>query len=508
MAITNPNLSIGYLVSVSINLSPLGAVAQNLSVDLVLGNSAVINTVERMRTYASAAALVADGFGTASPEYLSAVLWFEQQPQPSLLNVGRWAQTATAGQLICGPLSVAQQAVSYWNALTLSSFNVNVNAGGVGPVTFASGAFSAATTLQGVASVIQTRLDAVESDLATVVYDPVYQRFEFTSPTTGTTSSISFLTTGTYGTDLSVPLVGTNTAGNGAYVVQGIDAESALAAVTLFDNNFGQQWYGLQMPSISSDSDTVAVAGFIESTSANKHIFGNTTQEGAVIAGNDNTSVAYLLKSLGYNRTATQYSSHNAYAVASLFARILTVDYTANNSTITLAYKQEPGIVPETLNQTQLNNLVADNANAFLAFNNNTAIIWPGVMASGLYFDVITGVDNFAVTLQTAVYNALYLTPTKIPQTDPGVHDIVTVIEAVCSQFVANGFIAPGTWTGGPIGSLQQGQFMPTGFYVYVPSVATQTQAQRQTRKTPPIQVCIKLAGAIQQVNVIVNVNQ
>jgi len=504
----NSNLSVGNLVQVGINLSPLAAQSQNLSIDLVLGNSAVINTVERMRTYTSATAMLTDGFSSTSPEYLSAVLWFEQAPQPSSLNVGRWAQTVTAGQLICGPLAAAQLALSYWTALGAASFDINVNGSGVTPINFSSGAFSTATALSGVASVIQTAVDAAESDLATVVYDPVYTRFEFTSPTTGTTSSVSFLTAGTTGTDISTKLVGTNLAGNGAYVVPGVAAESALAAVTLFDTQFGQQWYGLQMPSISTDADTLSVAAFIEASTQNKHIFGDTTQEGAVINGNDSSSIAYQLKQLGYNRTATQYSSTNPYAVASLFARILTVDYTANNSTITLAYKQEPGITAENLNQTQFQNVVADNCNAFLAFNNNTAIIWPGVMASGMYIDVITGVDNFAVTLQTAIYNALYLTPTKIPQTDPGVHSIVTVIEAVCSQFVQNGFIAPGTWTVGGFGSLKQGQFMPTGYYVYVPPLASQTTAQRASRKTPPIQVAIKLAGAIQDVNVIVNVNQ
>src|SRR5271157_4927111 len=118
----NSNLSIGNLVQVGINLSPLAAQSQNLSIDLVLGNSAVINVVEHMRTYTSTGAMLTDGFSSTSPEYLSAVLWFEQAPQPSSLNVGRWVQTASAGELICGPLAAAQLALSYWTALAATSF--------------------------------------------------------------------------------------------------------------------------------------------------------------------------------------------------------------------------------------------------------------------------------------------------------------------------------------------------------------------------------------------------
>ena len=46
----------------------------------------------------------------------------------------------------------------------------------------------------------------------------------------------------------------TNTAGNGAYQSNGIAAETALAAVTLFDTDFGQKWYGLAIAG-AADAD-------------------------------------------------------------------------------------------------------------------------------------------------------------------------------------------------------------------------------------------------------------
>jgi hypothetical protein len=171
-------------------------------------------------------------------------------------------------------------------------------------------------------------------------------------------------------------------------------------------------------------------------------------------------------------------------------------------------YKQEPVVVAENLNVTQLATLQGFNANVFAAYNNNTAILESFVGGDGIYADVSFGADNFAIQLQTDLYNLLYLSPTKIPQTDPGTHQITSVIAADCVQYVNNGFIAPGVWNVGGFGTLKQGDFMPTGFYIFAPSVNTQNPTTRLTRVSVPIQVAIKLAGAVQTVNVAVTVNQ
>jgi len=497
------SLPISSLINVQVNLSPNAAQAQNTTVALVLGNSNVIDTVQRMRVYNTLEA-VANDFGTTAPEYYAAVLWFEQNPQPAQLNIGRWAQTAAAGQLIGAPLTTFGT-VAAWTGITAGSFKITVDGGAATDVTGMN--FSAATTMQGVAAIMQTAARAALTDLVSIVWNPGFERFEITSPTTGSASSIAFLAAAASGTDISVDM-GMRATSSGAYAVPGVAAESAVTAATLFDTMFGQQWYALVMPTIVSDSDHIAVANFIEGANT-KHLYGVTSNEGAIINNpSDTTNVAYSLKQLALKRTFTQYSSSSLYAVVSFFARILTVNYAANNSTITLMYKQEPGIVAEALNSTQLATALGFNANVFAAYNNNTAIIQTGVDAAGFYADVITGTDNFALQMQTDIFNLLYLSPTKIPQTDDGTHQITSVIKNVCVQYVNNGFIAPGVWTVGGFGSLNQNDFMPTGFYIYAPTVASQNQSQRGARVSVPIQVAIKLAGAVQTVNVQIVVNQ
>jgi hypothetical protein len=493
-------LPIARLVNVQVNLSPAAAQMQNISTLLVLGSSNVIDIVERFRTYTGIDGVAAD-FGTSAAEYLAALLWFEQAPQPVSLQIGRWAKTASSAGLRCATLSAAQQTLATWTAITTGAFNITVNAvtADVTGLTFA-----AQTSMAGIAGVIQTAMQTSFTG-STCVWNAVFNRFEINSALTGVTSVVSFVGTPATGVNISGMLLGRST-DSGAYVIPGQALETAVAAVTLFDQNFGQNWYAVTVLG-GVDADYLAVGAYIEAAT-NKHIHGVSTQAAGTISSVSTTDLAYLLKQLAYKRTVVQYSSSNAYSACSLLGRILTTNYNANNTVITLMYKQEPGIVPETLNVTQVSALEAKNANVFVAYNNNTAIIENGVACSGDFLDIITGTDWIALSIQNAVYNLLYTSTTKIPQTDAGNQALVSVIAGVCSQGVTNGLLAPGVWQAGGFGALNMGDFIPAGFYIYAPPIATQNSSDRAARKSVPIQVAAKLAGAIHTVGVIINVNR
>lgn len=490
-------LPISRLVNATITLTQKAAQSQNTSTLLILGTSAVIDLVSRFRSYGDITSVASD-FGTTSEEYKAAVLWFEQAPQPASVLVGRWAKTAAAGQLLGGTLSAAQQALANFTAVTSGGMKVTID-GTLKSLTSIN--LSSVLNLNGVASAITTAL----AGAGTCVWNANFSRFEITSATTGATSSVSFASAPTSGTDISA-LMGLTSTFSGAFISAGIAAETALAAATLFDASYGQQWYALTIPA-ASDADHVAVAGYIEATST-KHFYGVSTQEAGALVGSDTTNIAYQLKQFGYKKTAVQYSSANAYSAVSLLARILTTDYTQNNSVITLKFKQEPGITAENLNTTQANALEGFNCNVFVEYENNTAIIEQGVCCSGDFIDSVMGADNLAIDIQNAVFNLLYTSTTKIPQTDAGNHLIATKIEQVCAQYVDNGFLAPGTWNSGGFGTLSEGDYMPKGFYVYAPPIANQSQANRAARKSVAFQVAAKEAGAIHSVDIAITVNQ
>lgn len=489
-------LPISRLINTTVNLAPTPPQAPSINSLLVLGTADVIDVVERMREYLSLDAVATD-FLSTSDEYLSAVEWFGQTPQPPSILIGRWANTATSGRLVGAPLTAAEQLIANFTAITTGSFTITID-GTLKTVTALN--FSAATNLNAVASIVTTAL----ASAGTMTWNATYENFTIKSATTGTTSSVTFMSVGGAGTDVT-PLFGMLSTSSGAYTVAGIVAETALSAVELFDGQFADQWYGLDVPA-AVDADTLAIAAYIEGASV-KHYFGVSTTEGGVIVSTDTTDIAYQLKQLKYNKTATQYSSTSKYAIAAYLGRILTTNWQANNSTITLMYKQEPGIVAEVLNGTQITALEAKNCNVFVAYNNNTAIIEPGMSASGQFTDTIIGLDWLSNEVQTALYSELYTSLTKVPQTDAGNHLLAVVIENVLIEAVNNGLIAPGQWNSGGFGALQQGDFLKTGYYVYAPPIATQPQNLRAARASVPFQIAVKMAGAIQTVDASILVN-
>lgn len=498
------NLPISRLVNVGVVITPQGAQAPSLSTGLILGTSTVIDVVTRMRVYATLAAVAAD-FGTVAQEYLAALLWFAQSPQPTSLNIGRWANSASAGQLIGGTLSAANSLLTAWTGIANGCFKVAVDGGSVTLIPGMN--FTAQTNFNGIAAVIQTALQGVGGAFAAVTctYNSVYNRFQINSGTTGSSSAVSFLTAGTGGTDISGQMAGLVTS-SGAYVANGIAAETALAAVTLFDNQFAGQWYNLFIPS-AIDTDHVAIAPYIDAD-ATPHFYWINTQETQVLATGDTTHIGALLQALQSQHTAWQYSSTSAYAVWSAAARIATTNYAGSNTTISLMYKQEPSVVAETLTATQIAALESYNGNVYVNYANGTQILETGVCPSGQFIDTIIGVDGLRLQIQVNLFNLLYTSTTKIPQTDAGIATLENGADQACSQYVVNGFLAPGTWNSGGFGQLTQGQFLDKGYYIYGQPIASQAQANRAARQSPPIQIAAKLAGAVDTVAVTVYVNQ
>jgi|GEM_PF-150487 len=649
MAISSLGLAIAGLINITTNLAPTAAINQNLNSMLLVGstqqlvgsvNVDIIDSVERYRTYSGSTAVSTD-FGTTSPEYLAASVWFNQFPNSNLL-IGKWAKTACAGALRGGLLTTTQQAIATWNALTTAAFNVTIDNIPLA-ISLTGSPFSAATSMSGVASVLQTAIQTAAtaagySSSANIVciWNSNYSRFEIYSGTTGASAATYLTTTSVAGSStafLASPvatgfynfttnptagsasitingdawsfvsslttgrqiLVGASatatlinalnalnayaaanpasntalmsysingnylylkakvagTAGNaytitatgtgaptasgatmaggvastsdisstlggistsGGYLVPGQSAETALAAATLFDNQYGQKWYGLNILGVAY-SDITSVASFIEGTT-NKHTYwytanpNNNALDSGAISSVVTTDINSTLSSLNLTKTFVQYSSQNQYAVMSAAAKYFQVNYTGNNTVIDLMYKQEPGITAEQVNQTQAATLQAKNYNIFVQYNNNTAIMQWGRNVSGTPMDTIIGLDNLVISLQTAWYNQLYLSPTKLPQTDGGVQVLTTLAEQVLYGFVADGFLAPGIWSQVGFGSLNQGDYLNKGFYVYANPIASQSAAARSLRQSPLIQIAVKLAGAIEVVISVINVNQ
>lgn len=481
------SLSVSNLVRVTVNLSPAAVAVRSFGVLMIAGDSNVINGLERFRTYLNMESVALD-FGENDPEYQAAALYFGQSPTPRTLMIGRWLRTASAGMNIGGILSAAEQVIGNWTSITTGTLTLSVD--GVSKVLTGLD-FSAQTTLNGVASVITTALAAS----ATVTWNGT--NFVVTSATTGPSSAVTFATTTT-----SAQLKLTSALSQG--LVPGYAAETPAACAAALANK-SALWYGLmfQASTQPTDEQNIAVAAFIEALSL-KRMFGITITNTNVLSSLVTNDLASELKALLYKQTFVQYSQ-NAYAVASFFGRGFTVDFTKNNTTITLMFKQEPGVEGEELEEDQAATLKDKRCNVYVNYVNDTVIIQHGVMCGPAYWDEIHGLDWLQNAVETACFNVLYTQP-KVPQTDAGVNQLVNSIDQTLGQAVNNGLVAPGYWTGPSFGELKTGDFLKTGYYIYATPLSQQSAADRAARIAPPIQVAVKLAGAIQFIDVAIDV--
>lgn len=487
-------LSVNRLIRTSVTLSPLAAQRRGFGTLLILGDSGVVDPVERARAYTSADSVAAD-FGSSAPEYLAAQLYFGQTPKPQQVMIGPWLRTASRAQIRGGVLTTAEQRMDTFTPITAGSLQITID----GTNKTLSGLnFSAQTNLNGVAAVITTALAS-----GVVVWNG--SQFVVRSNTTGATSTLGYASPTGTGTDISTKLK--LTSGLASAPVNGRVAETPIDAANAAMTG-SNAWFGLTFAasSMPTDDQLVSVAQAIEAASVER-MFGVTITNALVLDGTQFGDLGARLAALSLSHTVSQYSG-NPYAVASFFGRMFSVNFAANRSTITGMYKTEPGVAPELLTEAQAQALKAKRVNVYVSYQNGTSILQYAVTASGAYFDEIHGLAWFKDALQNRLFNILYQSQTKVPQTDDGQNQLKAGAALACEDAITNGLAAPGQWNADGFGQLARGDFLRSGYYIYSPPMAAQSQADREARIAQPIQIALKLAGAIHEIDALVSVNR
>jgi hypothetical protein len=165
-------------------------------------------------------------------------------------------------------------------------------------------------------------------------------------------------------------------------------------------------------------------------------------------------------------------------------------------------------VSPENLTVQQAAALAAVNGNAFVAYDNDTAILQEGTMAGGWFVDERHGLDWLENYVQASIWNLLYTSTTKVGQDEEGSNALVAEVCRAMDQSVRNNLVSPGVWNSDGFGALKRGDTLTSGYYVYIQPMAEQAQADREARKAPPIQVAAKLTGAVHFVDVTISVNR
>lgn len=268
------------------------------------------------------------------------------------------------------------------------------------------------------------------------------------------------------------------------------------------------QYFGIMSNYIESEDETLDAAAVVQAL--NKVAFFVQRDEASVTPTTgvlDELRAATLWKSRGLfygsdtDLPALQYKA--AYA-----GRGLSTIFSGSNTTGTMHLKELSGILPDaSMDQTLFEACNAAGADTYVSFEGISSVNSTG---GNRFFDQVYNLGWFIGSLQVAGFNYLRQTGTKIPQTENGMDGLKGAYRSVCEQAVTNQYSAPGVWNS-PVTFGVQANLLENvsqrGYYIYSVPVAQQSQADREDRKAPLVQIALKEAGAIQSSTVIVNVN-
>ena len=463
------------------------------TLNIVTAETGVIGIAERIRSYQNLDGVTAD-WPANSEVVAAATAYFSQQPKPTSLKVSTRYPTAQAAQLRGGAVPDNTANLALFNAITDGSFTISID-GSAQDITGVD--FSSDADLNEAATTIQTELQNIGSGgftAATCTHDG--SRFYINSGTTGTSSTVSFLTAvdPATGTDISSLLQmrqgeGTKT--------DGIDAETITASLSAIQN-INSDWYGLLFTKEVRDGIQIngedAVEAAADWCEARIKVFGNTSNDLDVLDSVTTNDIASVLEAKNLRRTMTTYSSFpDQYPSASILGRAFTVNFNQPNSTITLKFKQMPGITVEQLTQSQKAVLDSKKANTLIEVGSSDMFV-ESFMASGVFFDEVHGVDWLQNAIETNVFGYLLTRTTKVPYTNKGVAAIEQQVINALDEAVRNGLVAPGETV--------DGRFLATGYETVVIPVEDINQSDKEARHYPGLSFTVLGAGAIHSVQI------
>ena len=479
-------LPVTTVVDVAISTTPQFPSRQGFGVLNILGITDVIPPAERIRFYSSLAGVEND-FSDGDPELAMATSYFSQEPKPTQLAISRQYTTAQAGQALGG--GNIETLIATWNLISDGSFNITIDGATAEDITGLN--FSADTTLDEIADAIQTGLQAVATGGFTAATCVVNNgRFIITSGTTGATSTVSAASTVSpaSGTDI-VSLI--DMAAGVTTLQTGFAAETdpVDAIAPIIDKS--NAWYGFAIDNGHTPAQVQAVAADIE---ARVKVFCHSSQDATILDAATTTDIASLLKTSDYRRSfSASHADPTLYPHVSAFARAFTVDFGGTDTTITLKFKQLPGISASDLTSTQKLATEGKNCNVYVNIG-TVSILAEGVMANGVFFDEVHGVDWLTNAIENNVFGYLFSRTTKAPLTDKGGAALEQQVIRALDEGVNNGLLAPGTTI--------DGVFLANGYITSVQKVADMTQADIDNRVAPTISFTALLAGAVHSVQI------
>ena len=429
-------------------------------------------------------------FGLSSLEYEAALIYFAGPSNatrlPGNLLFAQYPTAAVAGYLRGGKLALTL------TQLQALSGTLTITVGGVAN-TSASIILSAATSFSNAATIIQT---AFTAPAFAVTWDAQHSAFVFTSTATGAAATIGFAS-GTLAAGLDLTQANGAVTSQGAVAATPATAMAGIVALTqnwaaftttfepvLADKTSFSAWTALQ-------GDRYAYVGY--DSDPNAKVAGSTaTWAYAVAQANDDGTIA-IFGDL----------THASFVLGA----IASIDFTRRNGRITLAFRQQSGLIASVTNATDATTLIANGYNFYGAYataNNSFIFFYPGSI-SGKWKWADSYVNQIWLNgqLQLAMLNLLQ-SAGSIPYNAAGYALVDAAVQDPINAAVNFGAIRTGVALSAAqvaqilaaVGSDVSGAINANGYYLQIQPA---TAGARATRSSPPMTLYYADGGSIQQ---------
>lgn len=436
--------SLSDIVPISISVSAAPVKGGSFSMPAIIGCSNRFSEVGRY--YNDLSAMVSDGFLATDPEYLAAQAVWSQTPSAPKILVARRSLVSTP---VCTLTPVAANSTVYrvFVQNTLASYTSDSSA-----------------TVAEICTGLKSAIDALALSGVTVTNNTTYLSIAVTA-----------------GKYLRIKVDGTaGYCGFDKLLVDWTHADPGIATDLGNLAAYAQDWYGLILAGSMSPAEVAAAAVW---ANANGKLMLHASNQSAIITtaapGSDIVGVAHTAN---YSRVAVGFKADNGeFADAALMSN----RFTFSPGSESWMFCSLDSVSADNLSSTHLQNIRNKNGFYFASFGGVT-ISSEGKVASGEYIDVTRGVDGLRSDIQSSVYAALLKATAngKMPYTDVGAVALKAAILGALDRYERNGFL------------------VTKSSVVTIPSVASQSAADRAARKFAGITFSALLADAVHAVSI------
>lgn len=244
----------------------------------------------------------------------------------------------------------------------------------------------------------------------------------------------------------------------------------------------------------ASARDTILEVGAIAAwTEANQRVFFNVSNDINCLVIGTTTDIMSALKTLGYDRTVSFYSSNAAdYVEVGAFAILATTSYRGTDTLKTLKFKDVKGATAQSIDPAGLESLKAKNGNV-LYETASIRMVDAGRTAAGTWIDEVIGTDALAEEIRVRVFGLLSRTSSKVPYNEKGMGLLEAEVKGALEQYIRNGFLTTRVDLNGDL--------LPA-YTVWHTPIILASVPDKSARIAPDIEFEGRLAGAIHEITI------